>query len=874
MAKRRTATVPRPASTPTTPPITAATRWAGGADRVVEGAILTAVAAVPLYFSLLDTTFWETDKAVLLIAFSVVAGAAWLLGALLRPTTSPLSGAARLILTLGLLTYGAYVLGTILSINPQYSLFGSISRHEGLITRTAYVIFFLCVATRVRTRSQVERLLTVILFAAIPAVAYGFFQRMGLDPIPSRGDPAVLQWPVRSTFGQHIFFGAYLVLLIPLTASRVLRLWEERHAPTVRAVGDESIIAAGLPILAAASIFGVLAVVLRADAASVILPLVFASYAAFGLAVESLPRTVGVQRIRLYSYGLLLALEILDLVFTGARGPQLGFIASVPVFLFLLAWYAGRTRLWSGILAISTVCGVIFILLNISGGPLQSLRNVHGLSSISHIVVSDGNQSSAHGRLEIWQGVTTLLTQTPPVGNGWGGPLRDIVGYGPDTMPLTFQRVFPLKLRRETFEVYTWDRAHDIYLDIAEEAGLLGLLAFLATIGYTLYRTVRSVRSWDRYSALLATGAAAAIAGHLIEGVFGIETAASLLLLWVILGVSAREPVPPETEEVPAPRHLGLALGFGGGATLLLLLFGLPLNLPTHPILLASVWTLAVVAGIVLLALMTRPALVPASARTSSPVPTDPTVTRTRAIAGAVALLAILALLTQWRLETAAYADAEGASQFVTGQFQAGLSNAELATQAAGYVDTYRSDLAQAYLSMARVRGASADPSYRPSPGDARSLDPQTALTLGKAQLFALAVDAQRQTINLVPQDPTAYSTLGDFYYEWKQNRQAAALYRQAESLSPDNPRYLDQQALSLLAAGQAGSALRLARQATALDDGYWYSHYAQAVVAHQLGRSATARTQARLALFWAPVALPQPPASDLNAMRKMETTG
>lgn len=878
MAKRRSSTATRP-PTPSARPDgqSAALRLADGSDRVVQGTLLAALAAVPLYFSLLDTTYWETDKAVLLTVFAVVAGAAWLLGTLLRPARPPLSPAARTLLLLGVAVYGAYVLGTILSINPQYSLFGSISRHEGLITRTAYLVFFVCVLTRVRTREQIDRTLTVVLFGAIPALAYGIFQKFHLDPITSSGDPAVLLFPVRSTFGDHIFFGAYLVLIIPLTAARAIRVWNERTLRGERGAGDETLLAGGLVLLTGGSIFGLLALTVRSAAESVLLPLVFAAYAGFGLAVESMPRTRGMQRFRLAGYVTLLLVEVLDLLFTSARGPELGFLASIPAFLFLLAWYARRRRAWISILLVSLVAGAFFVGLNVPGGPLERLRHVHGLSSISNIMKSGGNESSAQGRLEIWRGVVTLIGHTPQVGTSWAGPARDVVGYGPDTMPLAFQRVFPLRLRQETFEVYTWDRAHDIYLDIVEEAGFLALLAFLGTLGFALWYVLRGLRDWSQSGALLAVGLASAIVGHMIEGVFGIETAASLLLLWVIVGAVGSVPATGEESDPveTVPRRLGPAAIYAAGVAVLVLLFTLPLDLPAHPLVLAAIWTLGAVGAAAFLSFLVWPATAPEpQRRRPDQVRPSPLGGRGRAVAAGVGLVVVLGLMTQFRLEAAAYADGRGGVDFVHGNLTGGLAKAQLAAQAAGYVDTYRLDLAQAYLSLARLHNSSSDPRYHPTPADARSLDPQTALTLGKDQLFTLAVDAGRQAIAATPQDPNAYGTVGDIYNEWGKNLAAAAIFAQAESLSKQNPRYLDQEALAYLDAGLAERARSLAIQATVFDQRFWYSHYTQAIILRRLGQKVAAREQARLGLFWAPVMYPPVPEPDLALLRRIEKTG
>ena len=45
---------------------------------------------------------------------------------------------------------------------------------------------------------------------------------IGWDPLPESWDPAVARLTVRSTLGQHIFLGSYLVILIPLAVGRLV----------------------------------------------------------------------------------------------------------------------------------------------------------------------------------------------------------------------------------------------------------------------------------------------------------------------------------------------------------------------------------------------------------------------------------------------------------------------------------------------------------------------------------------------------------------------------------------------------------------------------------------------------------------------------
>src|SRR5437588_8169961 len=129
------------------------------ADATVEASCLVAVISIPLYLSPLTSTLVETDKAVLLIVLAAIAGGAWCTGAVLRGHLIPRVQRSRALMWLGLAAFVTYALATILSIEPGVSFFGTLRRHEGLLTHAAALVFFVCVATRFRRVHQVERLI-------------------------------------------------------------------------------------------------------------------------------------------------------------------------------------------------------------------------------------------------------------------------------------------------------------------------------------------------------------------------------------------------------------------------------------------------------------------------------------------------------------------------------------------------------------------------------------------------------------------------------------------------------------------------------------------------------------------------------------------
>jgi Flp pilus assembly protein TadD len=186
----------------------------------------------------------------------------------------------------------------------------------------------------------------------------------------------------------------------------------------------------------------------------------------------------------------------------------------------------------------------------------------------------------------------------------------------------------------------------------------------------------------------------------------------------------------------------------------------------------------------------------------------------------------------------------------------------------------YQEDLANVYGGIAAANPQSSDPGYLPRGDDPRTLDPQVILTLGRDQLYMLALLSLQSARAVAPLDPTVYSALGDLYMNWGKPSPAIAQYRRAETLSHDNPKYIDAQALAWVKQHRLAGAAVLVRTALRLDPTFWYSFYTQAVVEHLLGNHAGARTAAKLALYLKQNYRPLPTAAQLRELQRYEQSG
>ena len=108
------------------------------------------------------------------------------------------------------------VISTLLSPSISVSLWGSNPGTDGygLYNTFSYYVLFIIIATRLKTKQQLWRLLAVISLTATAAAFYGILQHFGADPFALKlGGHRVF-----STFGNSLFAGGFLVLAMPITA--------------------------------------------------------------------------------------------------------------------------------------------------------------------------------------------------------------------------------------------------------------------------------------------------------------------------------------------------------------------------------------------------------------------------------------------------------------------------------------------------------------------------------------------------------------------------------------------------------------------------------------------------------------------------------
>jgi tetratricopeptide (TPR) repeat protein len=254
--------------------------------------------------------------------------------------------------------------------------------------------------------------------------------------------------------------------------------------------------------------------------------------------------------LRLQGVGMLVisVLIVVTIFFTQSRGPWIG--AGVSLFIFftlllLLAWRRARAqglphmRLWAGLLigevALAVAAIAFVVTFNFSDAPIfNQLRSVPYLGRLGTLLdISPGGTGDV--RMKIWfgdekaGGAVSLITLDP---------LRTVIGWGPESMFVAYNQVYPPSLANVEARGASPDRSHEAYLDELVTKGVLGLISYLFVLisFFALaWRLVRNVSEWRTQVLILAC--VAAVVAHSIEGLFGIPIVSTLMMLWLTMAV-------------------------------------------------------------------------------------------------------------------------------------------------------------------------------------------------------------------------------------------------------------------------------------------------------------------------------------------------
>jgi O-antigen ligase len=212
-------------------------------------------------------------------------------------------------------------------------------------------------------------------------------------------------------------------------------------------------------------------------------------------------------------YVFLLILLLLAVVFSRSRMGILSVLTSLILMAFL-GWLGGGRRIWMVITLLVIACAMIYAVW-IGLDPVISRFEALAPSSLE----------DPAGRVAVWKQASGIIRDYPAAGTGLG------------TFVVAFRRY------QSTALDMLIDHAHNDYLEMATDTGILGAaLLFIPILGLLVKMIRAYVKAHNRYrrSVLLACiGGSAALLIHSVAD-FNLQIPANALLFAVVLGIGSQ----------------------------------------------------------------------------------------------------------------------------------------------------------------------------------------------------------------------------------------------------------------------------------------------------------------------------------------------
>ncbi|MCU0491107.1 MAG: O-antigen ligase family protein, partial [Chloroflexaceae bacterium] len=254
------------------------------------------------------------------------------------------------------------------------------------------------------------------------------------------------------------------------------------------------------------------------------------------------------QRLRVAGYALVTLLFLVAIFFTQSRGPWIGLGFGLFTFFFVLLWQmtrrarqqenlalAGRLRAALGAwVALTLTVGGFLIVFNLSDAPVfQQLREVPYVGRMGRLLEVD--EGTGLVRRLIWAGDQHAGGAVALISSD---PLRAVIGWGPESMFVAFNRFYPPSLANVEARGASPDRSHQALLDELVTRGVLGLLSYFFLLFSAVALCWRNMQRSDNIRwQFFFIAALSVLVGTFVDGLTGIPIVSTLMMFWTTLAL-------------------------------------------------------------------------------------------------------------------------------------------------------------------------------------------------------------------------------------------------------------------------------------------------------------------------------------------------
>lgn len=452
-------------------------------DKVIIGLLIAVVVIVPLLFDIRLYSVFDLSKVTALYLLTVALLFVWTI----RLACKHDFKFSHTALDIPILAYiCVFILSSVISISPIMSLFGTYKRFEGLTATVCYIFVFYAIVNFITTKKRLYLLILSILAGAIVSSWYGIAQHLGFD---------MFKWSsfearrVFSTFGNPVFFSAYLVMTLPLAV--VLFFINPPQQKELSASKNPSVV----------WIFFIIASIL---------------YTAFWL--------------------------------TNTRACFVALLGGLtPLFFLIFKKQAGERYKFVVLVVVFVLIGIFFNIRH----ETSVIKHFAGDVKTAEIFTEEPIFGKTETRKGPWI-ANKIADKFPATGSSFSRVFQycaalqiikdyPALGIGPDTIGILYQKnlakVFSVQEKDNGFQFPRQDRIHNDILDTTATRGIFGLGTYiwlLIAFGVFVGKKYKRLSNQDKF---LVLGLLAGILCYLIQNEFSFGNTPIVTLFWVMMGL-------------------------------------------------------------------------------------------------------------------------------------------------------------------------------------------------------------------------------------------------------------------------------------------------------------------------------------------------
>jgi len=221
------------------------------------------------------------------------------------------------------------------------------------------------------------------------------------------------------------------------------------------------------------------------------------------------------KKIKKVFYLSALLIFFFTILITGVRASWLGLAIGGFYFLIFYPKKITKIKLSALVVLVLIVVTVVYVNTNSWLPKNKILQSVASRLSFESL--------KKEGRFEAWPVMVKVILAKPFV--GWG-PENQQIGFDKHYNPQTV--IFPW-----------WDRAHNIFLDIASQAGIGALLIYISLFVCTFYQLHKIKFTNGNNDHLIAHTIQATLIAYLVANLFSFDSFSSYVIFFLLIGYSA-----------------------------------------------------------------------------------------------------------------------------------------------------------------------------------------------------------------------------------------------------------------------------------------------------------------------------------------------